>query len=186
MVGFNRRYAPAYQKLKELNDPNMIIMQKNRNALPSDIRTFVFDDYIHVLDTMKYLFPYPIDEIIVNGKKDGDLLYHAVVQFISKECTAIGVMNRDSGTIEEKLEVMASTEKRVAYNVADVVIHKDRDELKLGSSDWEPTLHKRGFEQIVSDFIQYIRTNTTPMISAREALATHEICELVVSKLEQL
>ncbi|WP_231597503.1 Gfo/Idh/MocA family protein [Bacillus sp. SA1-12] len=30
MVGFNRRYAPSYQKLKELADPNMIIMQKNR------------------------------------------------------------------------------------------------------------------------------------------------------------
>ncbi|MGV3465192.1 MAG: Gfo/Idh/MocA family protein [Heyndrickxia sp.] len=186
MVGFNRRYAPAYQKLKELQKPNMIIMQKNRNALPNDIRTFVFDDYIHVLDTIKYLFPVPIEDIVVSGRKEGNNLYHAVVQFIAKGCTAIGIMNRDSGTAEEKLEVMCPDEKRVATNVADVTIYQDRNELKLVGNDWEPTLHKRGFYQLVDEFIQSIKEGAATKVSARDALETHEICELVVSKLEEM
>lgn len=69
MAGFNRRYAPAYQKLKELKDPNMIIMQKNRKSLPGDVRNFVFDDFIHVIDTLLFLFPFTVEKLIVTGKK---------------------------------------------------------------------------------------------------------------------
>ena len=165
-VGFNRRYAPAYQKLKELQDPNMIIMQKNRQSLPAEIRTFIFDDFIHVIDTLLFLFPYPIEKLIVNGKKKDSLLHHVVVQFISPDgATAIGIMNRDSGTIEEKLEVFTSHEKRVVYNVSEVVIHQEKNETKLGAGDWDPMLHRRGFEQIIEDFLQSVKSGTPSKIS---------------------
>src|SRR5699024_1716303 len=39
MVGFNRRYAPSYQKLKELEQPNMIIVQKNVAKAAGEIRS---------------------------------------------------------------------------------------------------------------------------------------------------
>lgn len=182
MSGFNRRFAPTYQNLKELKDPNMIIMQKNRKSLPDDIRRFVFDDFIHVIDTLLYLFPHPIENIVINGRKKDNALYHVVVQFISRECTAIGIMNRDSGTVEEKLEIMSTQEKRVVTNVSDLVIHNDRNMTKIGFSDWEPTLYKRGFEQIVSNFIQAI-TNSPSNIKYDDLLLTHEICEKIVKEL---
>ena len=69
MVGFNRRYAPAYRELKLIKDPNMVIIQKNRHSLPGDIRTFVFDDFIHVIDTLRYLFTLPLKEVLVRGMK---------------------------------------------------------------------------------------------------------------------
>jgi virulence factor len=164
-------------------EPNMIVMQKNRMALPADVRTFVFDDFIHVVDTLRYLFPYPIEQLLVHGRKQGDLLYHVTVQFIGREATAIGIMNRDSGTSEEKLEVMSATEKRVAYNVSDVVVQQGRSETRLGSNDWEPTLHKRGFFQIVEDFIQAVAKGGSPKISAKDALETHMLCERIVAEL---
>ncbi|RDV16864.1 gfo/Idh/MocA family oxidoreductase [Pontibacter diazotrophicus] len=184
MTGFNRRYAPAYQKLKEVQEPNMVIMQKNRLALPAAVRTFIFDDFIHVVDTLRYLFPYPVEQLIVSGRIEQELLHHVTVQFISTGgATAIGIMNRDSGTNEEKVEVMSASEKRVAYNVSDVVVHQGKDVTKLGSNDWEPTLHKRGFENIVNDFIQAVATGTPPGITANDALTTHEICERIVAEL---
>ncbi|GAB3539366.1 Gfo/Idh/MocA family oxidoreductase [Pontibacter brevis] len=183
MSGFNRRYAPAYQKLKEVQEPNMVIMQKNRLALPAEVRTFIFDDFIHVIDTLRYLFPYSVEQLRVNGRREKGLLHHVTVQFVSAGATAIGIMNRDSGTNEEKVEVMSASEKRVAYNVSDVVVLQGKDEKRLGSSDWEPTLHKRGFEQIVADFIQAVASGTSPAITAKDALATHEICERIVAEL---
>lgn len=183
MTGFNRRYAPSYQSLKDLDRPNMIIAQKNRNNLPVDPRTFIFDDCIHVIDTIRYLFPYEINEIIVNGKIEEKLLYHVVIQFISKYGTAIGIMNRDSGTTEEKLEVMSTHEKRVVYDVSDLYIHQDKKETKVKSSDWEPTLHKRGFDQMVTDFIQAVKGQSKPLISIQDSLATHEMCEKIVESL---
>lgn len=184
MAGFNRRYAPCYQKLKELPSPNMVVMQKNRPSLPGEVRTFVFDDFIHVVDTLLYLFPHPIQSMIVTGKKKDNLLYHVILQLTAADgSTAIGIMNRDSGTTEERLEVFASSEKRVAHNLETVVIHRDKHEQKIGTQDWEPTLRKRGFEQITEAFLQAIGGATPPVTAADEILLTHKICEEVVARL---
>jgi virulence factor len=183
MTGFNRRYATSYAKLKEVVQPNMVIVQKNRRGLPGELRSFIYDDFIHVVDTMRYLFPHPIEELVVNGRMEGDILYHVVIQFISKGATAIGIMNRDNGTNEEIVQVMGPFEKRTVYNVSKLVISKNAEEIEVRSGDWEPTLVKRGFEQMVGEFVQCIRTNAKPGISALDALETHEICEKVILKL---
>jgi virulence factor len=186
-VGFNRRFAPAYQFTKELINPNMIMMQKNRKSLPGDVRTFIFDDFIHVIDTLLYLFPYPIQKMLVNGMKRGERLYHVVVQLIASDgATAIGIMNRDSGTTEEKLEVFGPMGKQVVYNVSEVVLHEDKHEKKLGINDWAPTLFKRGFEQIVDDFLLALTSGKEPEIKKQDILHTHKICEEVVLELNKL
>lgn len=185
MAGFNRRYAPAYRKLKEVAAPNMVLMQKNRANQPAEVRTFIFDDFIHVVDTLRYLFPYPVEELRVSGRIVEGLLHHVTVQFLAKGATAIGLMNRDSGTSEERVEVMSATEKRIATQVSELVIRSGADETKPGGSDWEPTLHKRGFEQIITEFIGAVRTGQAPENSATDALLTHEICERIVEELLQ-
>ncbi|MDQ3292752.1 MAG: gfo/Idh/MocA family oxidoreductase, partial [Bacteroidota bacterium] len=82
-----------------------------------------------------------------------------------------------------KVEVMNATEKRIAYNVADLEILSNKNTTRLGSSDWEPTLYKRGFDNLVDDFLQAMRTGNPTQISAHNALRTHEICEIIVEKL---
>ena len=182
-VGFNRRYAPAIQNLKSLRNASMIIMQKNRKSLPGNVRTFIFDDFIHVVDTLLYLVPHPIEQLIVNGKKKDKLLYHVVVQFILAEgCTAIGIMNRDSGTNEEKVEVFTPEEKRIVYNVTDTFILKDKNEMKVGVSDWESTLYKRGFEGIIDEFLHVVELGSGS--HHENHLLTHKVCEEIVKKLE--
>lgn len=185
MVGFNRRYAPVYQQLKQLKNPTLIVMQKNRKSLPDFTRRFVVEDFIHVVDTLRYLFPYPIENLMVNGIKKGTMLHQLVVQFVSKSGeVAIGIMNRDTATTEEKLEVMTATAKQVVYNVSDLICEENKNTIKLGTNDWESTLYKRGFEQMAADFLQAIVSNKPTQISARDALFTHEICERIVEKLE--
>ncbi|CAH2715626.1 Putative oxidoreductase YceM [Neobacillus rhizosphaerae] len=185
MTGFNRRYAPSYRKLKEVAKPNMVIVQKNRKGLPGEPRTFIFDDFIHVVDTMRYLYPHPIEKLLVNGRMEGDTLYHVVIQFIAQGATAIGIMNRDNGTNEEVVQVMGPLEKRTVSNVSHLLISKDMENIEIRSGDWEPTLMKRGFEQMVGDFIHAVHTNSLPMISAWDALETHEICEKIIMKLAE-
>ena len=184
LVGFNRRYAPAYRQLKTLAYHNMVVMQKNRQSLPADVRTFIFDDFIHVVDTLLYFFPHHIEKINVSGRKKGNMLYHVVVQLTSTAgVSAIGIMNRDSGTTEEILEVFSPEAKMVAYNVSDVFIHKNKQTIKAGTDDWTSTLHKRGFEQIVDDFLNAVESGRAPQISLHDQLRTHKICEEVVEKL---
>jgi virulence factor len=184
MVGFNRRYAPAYRELKQVKNPNMIILQKNRHSLPGDIRTFVFDDFIHVIDTMRYLFDRQVEEVLVRGMKRDGLLIHALVQLIAENgSTAIGIMNRDSGTLEEKVEVFSSEEKKTVVNMTNLSIMRQKTEISSGINDWESTLSKRGFESIIQDFLQALENGTKPQLSMQDALLTHEMCENVVNQL---
>lgn len=186
MVGFNRRYAPSYREVKQIANPNMIVLQKNRRSLPADVRTFVFDDFIHVIDTMRYIFSYPIKEIVVRGMKKDNKLFHVVVQMIADNgAIALGIMNRDSGTLEEKLEVFSTTEKRTVYNLSDARINRDKSEITSGINDWDSTLYKRGFEQIITDFLQALETGEKVQISMQDALLTHQLCEEIVSELNK-
>lgn len=183
-VGFNRRYAPAIQNLK-VRDVNMIVMQKNRKSLPAATRTFIFDDFIHVVDTLLYLMPYAIEQLIVNGKKSNELLYHVVVQFIFGEGrTAIGIMNRDSGTNEEQLEVFTEGGKTIVRNVTTTSIVKDKDSVHIGMNDWEPTLNRRGFDAMVDDFIQSVVSRRAARYE--QNTLTHKVCEEIVNKLDAL
>jgi len=184
MVGFNRRYAPAYRELNQVENPNMIILQKNRHSLPGDIRTFVFDDFIHVIDTMRYLFTLPLKEVLVRGMKRDGLLIHVVLQLIAENgSTAIGIMNRDSGTLEEKVEVFSSQEKKTVVNMTNLSTMRQKTEISSGINDWESTLSKRGFEYMIQDFLQALENGTKPQFSMQDALLTHEMCENVVNQL---
>lgn len=184
MVGFNRRYAPAYRELKQLAKPNMVIMQKNRVSQPGDVRTFIYDDFIHVVDTLNYLFPYPVKEFTVRGMKRGDLLYHVAIQMTADNgALAIGIMNRDAGVIEEKVEIFSADEKRTALNLSTVAIQTNRCETKKAMGDWDTMLYKRGFEQIIADFLQAVESGGTPQFSNADSLLTHRYCEEIVEEL---
>lgn len=185
MTGFNRRFAPAHMQLKENNPhPNMVLMQKNRANNPAPIREFILDDFIHVLDTVRYLFPYEIQDMTVNGKIEDGLLYHVVVQFIAKEGNAIAIMNRDSGISQETVEVMSSCGKSTVHNLSETIVQQNKQQNYFGTDDWSSTLYKRGFESTILDFVQFVNTGTLPMISMSDALVSHEICEEIIRQLE--
>ncbi|HET6871965.1 MAG TPA: Gfo/Idh/MocA family oxidoreductase [Sporolactobacillaceae bacterium] len=180
MVGFNRRYAPPYQKLKELENPNLILMQKNRGHQAADPRTFIFDDFIHVIDTLLELFPYKIDNITISGKQKNGLLHHVILQLEAENGQAIGIMNREAGTSEEKVEVMSSVETRRVNDVNEIYTHKDKQTLKFGSNDWEPTLHKRGFYGVVTAFLEAVKKGSESYKGYDRDLEGHLLAEKVV------
>jgi virulence factor len=111
MVGFNRRFIPTVKELKEHGKPNMIIMQKNRFSVPDYTRRFVLDDFIHVVDTLRFLMDTPVLEVKVEYQSNGEILNHLVIQLIGEGCTAIGIMNKNSGVTEETIEYMTNADK---------------------------------------------------------------------------
>ncbi len=184
MVGFNRRYAPSYQKLKEIDDPNMVLIQKNRGNQAEKIRTFIFDDFIHVIDTLLYLFPYQIENVNVRGKQENGILHHIVLQLEAKEGTAIGIMNRESGTSKETVEVHSPKETRIAENVNKVISQQNKSNMIHAENDWEPTLNKRGFRGIVDTFLNRVEKKEVLNKSDEADLRTHLLAEEIIELLK--
>ncbi|WP_037856503.1 Gfo/Idh/MocA family protein [Streptomyces sp. NRRL S-340] len=176
MVGFNRRYAPGYAQCAE-HPRELILLQKNRAGLPEEPRTMILDDFIHVVDTLRFLVPGPVDDVTVRGRMRDGLLHHVVLQLAGDGFTALGVMNRLSGSAEEILEVSGQDTKRQVVNLAETIDHKGQPTVRR-RGDWVPVARQRGIEQAVLAFLDAVRAGT--LLSARDALETHELCERVL------
>ncbi|WP_405620435.1 Gfo/Idh/MocA family protein [Streptomyces sp. NBC_01508] len=175
-VGFNRRFAPAYAQCLE-HPRDLILMQKNRVGLPEDPRTLVLDDFIHVVDTLRFLVPGAVEHIDVRARTRDGLAHHVVLQLSGDGFTAIGMMNRMNGSTEEILEVSGQDTKRAVHQIAEIVDHKGQPSVRR-RGDWVPVARQRGIEQCVLAFLDAVRAGRT--LSARDALLTHELCERVV------
>ncbi|MFF8935283.1 Gfo/Idh/MocA family protein [Streptomyces paradoxus] len=180
-VGFNRRHAPGYTQCAD-HPRELILMQKNRIGLPEEPRAMILDDFIHVVDTLRFLVPGEIDDVTVRARVQDGLLHHLVLQLAGDGFTALGVMNRLSGSAEEILEVSGQDTKRQVINLAEVVDHKGQPTVRR-RGDWVPVARQRGIEQAVLTFLDAVRTGK--VLSARDALETHELCERVVRAVQE-
>ncbi|MFD3835626.1 Gfo/Idh/MocA family protein [Streptomyces sp. NPDC058642] len=180
-VGFNRRYAPGYAQCAD-HPRELILMQKNRIGLPEEPRSMILDDFIHVVDTLRFLAPGQVDDVTVRARVQDGLLHHLVLQLSGDGFTALGVMNRLSGSAEEILEVSGQDTKRQVVNLAEVVDHKGQPTVRR-RGDWVPVARQRGIEQVVMAFLDAVRAGK--VVSARDALATHELCERVVRAVQE-
>ncbi|MBQ0972733.1 Gfo/Idh/MocA family oxidoreductase [Streptomyces sp. RK31] len=180
-VGFNRRHAPGYVQCAD-HPRELIIMQKNRVGLPEEPRRMILDDFIHVVDTLRFLVPGQVDDVTVRARAEDGLLHHVVLQLAGDGFTALGVMNRLSGSTEEILEVSGQDSKRQVVNLAEVIDHKGQPTVRR-RGDWVPVSRQRGIEQAALAFLDAVRAGKT--LSARDALASHELCERVVRAVDE-
>jgi virulence factor len=178
-VGFNRRHAPGYTQC--LGHPrDLILMQKNRVGLPDDPRTVVFDDFVHVVDTLRFLAPGPIERVQVSARVVDGLLHHVVAHLTGDGFTAIGSLNRMSGATEESLDVSGSDSRRQVLNLAEVIDYKGQPSVRR-RGDWVPVARQRGIEQVALAFLDAVRAGEP--LDARDALRTHELCEHIVMEI---
>ncbi|RJL24180.1 Gfo/Idh/MocA family protein [Bailinhaonella thermotolerans] len=177
MTGFNRRHAPGYTGLLDL-PRDLVVLQKNRMNHPAAPRAVVFDDFIHVVDTLRFLFPgTPAETRIRTRMRDG-LLEHVVLELSADGTTAIGIMNRVSGAAEETCEVMGAGRKRRVVNLGDVIDYAGGETLAR-RPDWTPVARQRGIEQVCLEFLDSVRRGT--VIDGADSLVTHALCEEIVA-----
>ncbi|HUH07885.1 MAG TPA: Gfo/Idh/MocA family oxidoreductase [Egibacteraceae bacterium] len=181
MVGFNRRYAPSYRELADWPDRRIVILQKNRMRLPEPPRQVVFDDFVHVIDTLRFLGVSAPDDLDVTAQLDADgALEHLVIQLRAGGRAAIGIMSRTGGITEEVLEVMGRDRKRRVVNVAEIT-HYEGSESIIRRDEWRSVADQRGFTAICDEFLGAVGQGR--LLSAEDALATHRLCERIVTEI---
>jgi virulence factor len=177
-VGFNRRFCPAHVALT--HEPvSLALVQKHRSGLPEEPRRFVLDDFIHVVDTLRFLLPAGKEEVSVWCTTQDALLATVTLALRVGATTGLGVMHRVGGATEEVVEVLGPGYQRRVVDLAEEWRADGSGGLRLLRRDsWTDVPTVRGFSAMVDAFLSSVRAGE--VVSARDALRTHEICEQVV------
>ncbi|ACU70088.1 oxidoreductase domain protein [Catenulispora acidiphila DSM 44928] len=170
MVGFNRRHAPAYVAAARA-PRETVILQKNEADAPGVLRDIVFDDFIHVADTLRFLAPGEVSDVTVSGRVEDGMLEHVALTLSGPGFTCFGTMNRRAGAKGERLQLIGDGHWRDIRDLAD------------GPTGWAPVGRVKGIEQICEHFLAAVR-GETQFPDLQDALATHELCEQVVERLD--
>jgi len=185
MIGFNRRFVPYIQEVMSYGKPDLVVYQKNRDLYPDNIRRFIVEDFVHVVDTTRFLLQDEIIDVRVQGKKVDGKLVHVVVQFITPSNQGLLIMNYLNGVTEEVIEVMHPQRKSIIRNLSSIETYEKSVFTKKPESDWIPTLKKRGFENLRNAFLDAVKNKTSSPVSGEDALVSHQICEKIVELLEK-
>ncbi|HEY8720125.1 Gfo/Idh/MocA family oxidoreductase [Pengzhenrongella sp.] len=178
MVGFNRRYAPAYRTLSQWGDLDVVTLTKHRESKPGLVRDMVFDDFIHVIDTLRFLVPSEMADLVVSTSVDDrSRCRRLAIQFTGNGCLAVGIMSWTAGATQEVLDVIGDGRRRTVTDLADVVDLTGVEQL-VRRDGWAPATRLRGFEAMCGEFLDAVSEGR--LLDATDAALTHEVCERVV------
>ena len=181
MVGFNRRFCPKVRELKDKGKADIIIMEKNREYPPGDIRRFIVEDFIHVVDTLRFLMDEEVKKVDINFSKENGNLKNVVVTFKGNKTTAIGIMNRTAGITEENIECMVKGNKYVVEDLADFYEVNNKGKVKTSFTGWDTTVYKRGFEDMINHFLTCVKEGKKTNPSIEDSIISHKLCEFIVN-----
>ncbi len=179
-VGFNRRYAPLISALKEKKPAIRLSWHKNRVDMPGDPRAFVFDDFIHVVDSLRFLGSGAVEDLQIHTRMQGDLLANVQLRWRQGDCLVTGGMNRVSGLTEERVEYYTPGHKWQIEELHEGHHYSGDSSDRLGFGNWTPTLEKRGFVAMIDHWLRVVRGEPLPPDYLDGVLESHRICEEVV------
>lgn len=197
MVGFNRRFSPQIQKMRELLDsikePKSFIMTMNAGAIPADHWTQelqvgggrIIGEACHYIDLMRYLAGSEI--ISVQARRMGDAPSVAVTE--DKAAFILGFADGSFGTINYLANGAASFPKeRIEAFAAGKVLQLDNF-IKLKGYGW-PNFKKmnlwkqdKGQNACAAAFLNAIESGQATPIPATEIF---EVARITIEATEQL
>lgn len=181
MVGFNRRFAPLYQELKQhMPQALSLRMDKHRadSVGPHDLRFTLLDDYLHVVDTALWLAgdaaQLKSGTLVTND--DGAMIY-AEHHFAVEHLQITTSMHRRAGSQREWLQAVTDGG---LFDITDM--REWREERGQGViarpvPGWLSVLEQRGFAGCARHFIECVQNQTVPQTSGEQAILAQRVVE---------
>lgn len=183
MVGFNRRFAPAYRRARALfagagKPIEHVVIQKHRNGGGNrwPLRFYVTDDTIHIIDLARFFA--------------GDLQLRAARTRVGLVAAQLEAGGGTVVQLSQSFSVGAAAERVELYGGGLTVIVEEMERLVVreGGAErveplfgsWTPTLEKRGIGPELEHFLACLREGSAPETSAAEALATQRLAEEIL------
>jgi len=183
-VGFNRRFAPLYQKPLFATQPETTLQslyyQKHRHLHSAAPRQLIFDDFIHLIDVLVVAANLTdLSAVTIHSQfvRDEQLLQKVRLQFVVGGRDFCAVMDRRAGASFERLEVFAKDQYWQIDNLR-CGEHSVAGALQpLGFGDWVPTLTQRGFSAMLDDWLSELAAGKTNQQRLQQYRLSHQIAE---------
>lgn len=179
ITGFNRRFAPMIQKVKDVPDKNMILIQKTKPNSLGSVKYAIYDLFIHVVDTVLFLLDESVTQTHFSIKEEDGELKTCVLNLSTEHTECVATMNYVSGANFESVEVQSPTGTHRVVNLTDYEIETAEYKQVVPFSDWDQTLEKRGFAPLIRATIEGIENQKNP-VSMESSLESHRICQMIV------
>ncbi|OEH91359.1 Gfo/Idh/MocA family protein [Bacillus solimangrovi] len=194
MVGFNRRFAPLYQKAKnKVDEVSWIRMEKHRpntiNRVPFE--ETLLDDYIHLIDTVRWLSDgkMQIEGGLIVTNSEHHLINSQHTFSCNQDLTRVYTgMHRKAGTGLELLELVGTDRIMRVKNLHTLEIEENNVVTKTESGSWDTILKEKGFVGAIHHFVEAVEGDTEPIVNGVEALETQRMMEqlLLTSSIKEM
>lgn len=185
MVGFNRRFAPMYNKIKieSQNITSVNICKHASNSIRNtNFSETLLDDYIHIVDTAVWLADGDVninsDEILVNENNN---LVFANHKFKGNSFSISTSMSRCAGTKLEQVEIISLGKIQRVKNLNILEVESCDNLIITKSGAWDNILKQKGFEGAINHFIDCIENNLPPITSGYESLKAQKLIENIIN-----
>ncbi|AZK47554.1 Gfo/Idh/MocA family protein [Paenibacillus lentus] len=187
-VGFNRRYAPLYRKVREWmaggQGCDSVTVVKHRSGIHQrPAKETVYDDLIHMLDLLLWMTDHDYELLHHYIRKDdaGRLLHGAGAVRLSNTVYSTFDMVRQAGADLEKIELHGGGRSATVLNL-DEATYMERGVLPQVETfgSWDSILYRRGFTGAVDDFLHGLDLPDDCLISASRVIDSHKLAEQVV------
>ncbi|HEX6328618.1 MAG TPA: Gfo/Idh/MocA family oxidoreductase [Jiangellaceae bacterium] len=184
-VGFNRRFAPIYLRAQEWLRDGMrfAVMEKHRAALHDQTpREAVFDDLIHVLDTMCWLLGEDAALAASDVRLDASG-YFALATGLLRTPAAVGsyAMARAVGADAERLAIHGPGRSAEVGDLERAELSDQaggRRVISFGS--WDTVAERRGFNALIKHVLDTVERPDHCEVGASRVLASHRLAEDIV------
>lgn len=184
MLGFNRRYAPAYQA-PLAHRPLQLHYQKNRHDLLGNSTQFVYDDFIHIVDfAILASNCKTVPSVYVSTNWNHNTLAILEVHWQHDESLISLSMNRQAGRTCEKLEYSILNANWEINELVESTYHSDEESVSKLIDPWASTLQKRGFHAMVDHFIKVVERGRCDSLLNQKTWLTHAACDRILNKIE--
>ena len=183
-VGFNRRFIPLLQPTLKLDGLTSLHWEKNRFNQPGDLREFVFDDFIHPLDSINLFAKNTLDEVQIITQFKGKKLALLDIRCQQNNTLLSASMNRLYGMTNEVINASFENKSFTFDSLHSGICIEGNQKTILTNPDWMPMLASKGFHAMIDDWLSVIRVGKLEDAIISRNLASHQLADLLCKHIQ--
>ncbi|PKF61417.1 gfo/Idh/MocA family oxidoreductase [Psychromonas sp. psych-6C06] len=185
-MGFNRRFIPLFQQCYGAKNLRSLRWEKNRYNLAGELRTFIFDDFIHPLDSVNLYAKTTVDEVNIVTQFEGELLARLDIQWQQNGALLQASMNRAHGVTNERVTFNYSNSSYQFDSFVSGINWNANQQTLLQLADWTPMLASKGFVAMIDDWLNVVAQGKLDRQIMNRNLASHLFAEALCQKIGKL